>query len=175
MKKIEFGFSTATQGAAAQWEGIGIRKGLLLTDADYYGTINFEEDNYVVFKVTRDEYGRYPTLLGKFVLRKAIADVYPDGSGALILDTEEGNIEKQIAGYLNMETIRDKIASIDDVFKYLNGIGRGNKLFTLLETEQKIIATSVDHDLFEQKNEALKKCHETFSDLQLKLSGSKTY
>ena len=59
--------------------------------------------------------------------------------------------------------------------KYLNGIVRGNKLFTLLETEQKIIATSVDHDLFEQKNEALKKCHETFSDLQLKLSGSKIY
>ena len=39
MKKIEFGFANE-QNPRGSWEGIGIKPGLLLNEADYYGVVN---------------------------------------------------------------------------------------------------------------------------------------
>lgn len=39
-------------------------------------------------KILEDEYGRYPGLVGNFIVRSALADMYPDGSGIMYLDQE---------------------------------------------------------------------------------------
>ena len=76
MKKIEFGFANE-QNPRGSWEGIGIKPGLLLNEADYYGVVNVNRDSYIVAKVTKDDNNRYPQLLDKFIVRQAIADIYP--------------------------------------------------------------------------------------------------
>ena len=86
MKKIEFGFANDAEPKGS-WQGIGIKDGLLLTDAVYYGAISFNGNNFIVAKVDNDEYNRFPSLLDKFIVRDAVVDVYADGSNTLFLNS----------------------------------------------------------------------------------------
>ena len=99
MKKIEFGYANDYKPSGS-WQGLGIKEGLLLADAEYYGVVNYGRDSFIVAKVIEDKYGRYPQLLGNFIVRPAIADMYPDGSGILFLDQEQSGIGEQIEKYL---------------------------------------------------------------------------
>lgn len=163
MKKIEFGFANDRE-ATGQWQGIGIKEGLLLTDDEYYGAINYGRDSFIVAKVVKDEYGRYPELVDNFIVRPAIADIYPDGSGILYLDQEQSRIGEEIERYLN--SVKNRISDYNDILRYCDFVQRGNKLFNLIDDGDTIVATSIKHDIFEIKNTALKNCHHTFSNLQ---------
>lgn len=163
IKKIEFGYTNDYERTGS-WEGMGIKEGLLLTDAEYYGAINYGKDSFIVAKVVEDEYRRYPQLVGDFIVRPAIADIYPDGSGFLYLDQEQSRIGEEIERYLN--NIRDRISDYDDILRYCDFVQRGNRLFNLIDDSGKVTAISIRHDIFEIKNTALKNCHQTFSDLQ---------
>ena len=165
MKQIEFGFSNDLEPSGS-WEGIGIKQGVLLTDAAYYGAIEFNGDQFIVAKVEKDEYGRFPELVDNFIVRNAIADMYPDGSGTLLLDQEQSLEAQQIERFLNQPTIKGQIKSVNDIFAVCNGVQRGNRYFTLLESDPKLIATSITHEAFETKNSAIKRCHKTFSEMQ---------
>lgn len=166
MKTIEFGYSNDTNPKGS-WEGIGIKEGLMLTEADYYGVVKYEDNSYLIAKVKKDEYGRYQHLFNNFIVRPAIADLYPDGSGVIFLDQSESYQSKQLEEYLN--SIKDKINSIDDIFNYCDGIVQANKAFTYLTLDDRINSTSISHEEFEIKNNALKKCHMSFSELQLNI------
>lgn len=165
MKKIEFGYSNDLEPSGS-WEGIGIKQGVLLIDAAYYGAIEFNGDSFVVAKVEKDEYGRYPELVDNFIVRNAIADMYADGSGSLLLDQEKSMEATKIENLLNEPAIKSQINGINDILAVSNGIHRANKFFTILETEEKVVSTSITHNAFEAKNSALKRCHRTFSDMQ---------
>ena len=164
MKKIEFGFANE-QNPRGSWEGIGIKPGLLLNEADYYGVVNVNRDSYIVAKVTKDDNNRYPQLLDKFIVRQAIADIYPDGSGIIFLDQEQSNTASLLEEHLNNPEIKDRISSIEDVLKLSSGLALGARVFNLLTDGEKIITTSIKHEVFTKKNEALKYCHMSFSEL----------
>ena len=100
MKKIEFGYANEKEPKGS-WEGIGIKQGMLLTEADLYGFVKVGNNSYVVAKVTKDEYNRYQELLDKFLVRPALADLYPDGSGIIFLDQEQSLEAYQLEEYLN--------------------------------------------------------------------------
>lgn len=169
MKKIEFGYSN-DKGSNISWEGIGIKPGVLLLDADYYGAISTDAfHSYVVAKVTTDEYGNHPELLNNFIVRDAIADMYSDGSGNLILDQEQSLFAQQIEQYLNNGQVKDQIKDLDTILQ-INEINKANNFFSIIEMDKKIISTSIDHNVFQNKIDALQSCHKTFSDLQLSMS-----
>ena len=152
MRKIEFGYSNDlnTKGS---WQGIGINPEVFLTSANYYGTIAVGADCFVVSKVVEDEYGRYPELLNKFIVRDAIYDLYPDGSGTLMLDQEVSEYAKQLEETLNTSRIKYKIGTVNDIFKNVAGINKPNHSFELMENDMAkypIIATSVRHSVFEK-------------------------
>lgn len=165
MKKIEFGYSN-DDNPKGSWEGIGICNGEMLLDGSYYGVIGINGDNYIVSKITDLEMNsNVPQYSNNFVVRKAMCDVYKDGSAVLYLDQDKSSFTTNIEQYLNR--IKDKIFDIDDVIKYCKdfGIHRGNKLFSLLDDEPRIISTSIKHDVFEERNDAVKNCRLSFSEL----------
>ena len=154
MKKIEFGFANEDE-PRGQWEGIGIREGLLLTDATYYGAIAHNGD-----------------LVGKFVVIDALVDVYADASCTLFLNQEQSLTAKRAEMFLNDERVREKIANIEDVIRVCDGVRRANNFFKLIELDEKIIATSIRPDVFTEKSDAMKHCHNTFSDSQRMLNSN---
>lgn len=161
MKKIEFGYANDNKPSGL-WQGLGIKEGLLLADAEYYGAVNYENDSFIVAKVIDDKYGRYPQLLGNFIVRPAIADMYPDGSGILYLDQEQSAISQQIEKYLNIA--KSHINSYEDILKSCDFVQKGNRFFDLITSSDRIVATSIRHEVFEEKNNALKNCYNTFSN-----------
>lgn len=174
MKKIEFGFTNEAE-AKGPWQGIGIRDGLLLADAVYYGAISFNGNNFIVAKVDKDEYNRYPSLLDKFIVRDAIVDVYANGSNTLFLNQEVSWDAESIQMYINNEKIRERINSIDDVIRFCDGVHQASRLFKLVELDNSIMATSITNEAFTAKNEAIKNCRHTMSDMQRMLdSNNKT-
>lgn len=174
MKRIEFGFANDDEPKGS-WQGIGIRDGLLLTDAIYYGAVAdvADGDNYIVAKVDKDEYGRFPNLLGKFIVRDALVDVYADGSSTLFLNQEVSDLAKGLEAFLNNEMFLGEINSIDDVIRLT---GRAfipaSKSFKLVELDSKIVSTSITPEAFDVKNTAIKNCHKSFSDMQRSLEAN---
>lgn len=164
MKRIEFGFANE-DNPKGSWQGIGIEEGLMLTDAAYYGSIGYNGDNFIVAKVDKDEYGRYPSLLNKFIVRDAIVDVYADGSNILFLNKEVSHNARGIEEVLNNEKVSSRINSIQDVINFCDGISASSRLFCLAEMEKEITATSIKNDVFTEKNEAIKNCHQSLSDM----------
>ena len=174
MKKVEFGFSNDVDPKGS-WEGIGIKNGLLLTEADYYGCFNVADDTYMLAKVTNDEHNRYPELKDRFIVRPAIYDMYKDGSGFLMLDQEESVVSNKLETLFNNPHIKDKITTIQDIPKYCEGAKNAPicyKLIEMVPDEMKINATSITHISFDKKNEAIKACHSTISEMQNSLSES---
>lgn len=171
MKKIEFGFSN-DGNPTGSWEGIGIKEGLLLTDADYYGTIEYEGNNYIVTKVVDDQYNRYPQLLGKFIVRQALCDLYADGSANLMLNQEETPVTSLLENYLNSMQVKDNINSIEDILNYVNGVHQSPRSFRLIELDDIIKAVSIIPEVFEAKNTAINSCTMSVSELKISLSNS---
>lgn len=174
MKKIEFGFANDIEPKGS-WEGIGIKPGFMLTEADFYGFIEYNGNNYMIAKVTKDDYNRYPHLVDQFIARESIADLYPDGSGIIFLDQEESMITKQLESYLNAPIIKEKITGFDDIIKLCSGVNRANLAFSFLTVDNSFITTSITHETFERKKSALKSCHNSFSQLQEKMMMSNNY
>ena len=173
MKKIEFGFSNDLNPTGS-FQGIGIRPGLMLLEADYYGAISYEDENYVVAKVTEDAYNRYPDLLNNFIVRRALCDLYAYGSCVLYLDQNESETTKRLETILNDSRIKEYINSPEVLFKISNGINKAPNSFMLAELGEKVIATSILTQEFDKKNDAIKSCRNPISELQISLNNNYT-
>ena len=170
MKKIEFGFSNDAV-PTGQWEGIGIAPGLILTDAEYYGSFSIDGYNFIVAKPTSDEYGNYPDMVGKFIVREALVDLYADGSSNVFLNQDvssgvEGRFGELLDRAAQSGTIKSGEDFIIDVARIAIPNAHGtSKAFKLAEMDERIIATSITPEAFKAKKEALKNCHQSFSQL----------
>lgn len=171
MKKIEFGFSNDANPTGSH-AGMGIKPGLLLCDADYYGSIEFEGDYYIIAKVVEDKYNRFPQLLDNFIVRQALCDLFADGSAVLMLNQEESEITKMLENCLNNSQIKNKISTIEDIISLVPGLHRSSDAFILAELgyNGRIVSTSILPEAFERKNSAIKSCHRPISFLQEELN-----
>lgn len=170
MKKIEFGFANDVDPKGS-WQGIGIKEGLLLHDAIYYGSFSYRGNNYIVAKVDKDEYGRFSNLLNKFIVRDALVDVYADGSNTLFLNQEVSQMAQTFEANLNRENVIDRIKDINDIID-LCCVHQPSKLFKLVESDDRIVATSITDTAFTNKNEAIKNCRRSLSDMQIMLDSN---
>ena len=164
MKAIEFGYDNSIEPTGS-YEGIGIRPGLMLCDAQYIGTIMYEGNHYMIAKAIKDTNGNYPELLGKFVVREALYDVYPDGSGVYMIEQEENETANNIATFLNNPAINDKIDTVEDVYDYISEARPALRIFKLAEIDDIILCTAITSEAFEIKNNAIKNCHASFSQI----------
>ncbi len=169
MRSVHLGYSNEMMPTGSA-EGLGIKPGLMLISADYYGAFNYEDNTYVVMKVISDEYNRFPHLLNKFIVRESIYDLYVDGSGNLYLNQEETDITNMFERYLNSPEIKDKITGTPSMVPLFNGVYIPPKSYSLLELgpeEYYVSAVSILPEVFDRKKNELKRCRSnTFSDLQ---------
>ena len=150
MKKIEFGFANEKKPTGS-WQGTGINEQLAVTDAEYYGAVKFDGNSYIIAKVTEDRYGHWPNLVGKFIVRPAVANVYDDGSGIMFLDQEQSLRGRQIENFLNNPQFKDKIRNLDDIVNFIkNGISKNNEPFDACTIMDSYVATSIKHEEFEK-------------------------
>lgn len=167
MKKIEFGYSNDANPTGSH-EGIGIKPGLFLWVADYYGSVEFEGDYYVVAKVVDGKSNNCPKLLDNFIVRQALCDLFADGSTILMLNQEESEITKMLENRLNNSQIKNEISTIEDIISLVPGLHRSSDAFILAELgyNGRIVSTSILPEAFERKNSAIKSCHRPISSLQ---------
>lgn len=185
MQKMEFGYSN-DENPKGSHEGIGLRPGLMLTEADYLGAVRMDGDQFVVVKVTEDEYNRYPELLGKFLVIPAIADLYPDGSGNIFLSQEGNEISEHLEMFLNRSAYKDSFTSVDDFVGAISGLYRADRSFSILTDSNyygnNITATAILPEAFERKKNALDHCQGSFSslsqqimDMNMDMDNSRSY
>lgn len=177
MKKIKFGYNNHPNGIS-RWEGMGISPSLFLTEAEYYGAVNYEGDSYIVSKVTKDEYGRFPHLVGKFIVRPAIAKIFADRSGFILLDQEESPISKLYEAILNESQIRENISDINGVLKNCYDAQKAASSFDeiiLAHTIDDVFyVTSIPHMVFEEQKQTLKNYGDYFSQIPEELLGGRS-
>lgn len=171
MKKVKFGRADSEYPMPG-WEKLALSDQKKIFHAECYGFVEDNFNSYIVAKTYDDDESLSPELLGKFIVRPAIADMYKDGSGMIYLDQEESLVSQRLETYLNHSKIRDKIKSIDDVSFWCDGICKtSNKVFKFLTMDSDtIMTTSIIHEAFERKKKALEECRGSFSDLQYELN-----
>lgn len=156
MLKIRFGFADSMNNFQGQ-KGIGIKDGVLLTYADYYGIINYSGSDYLVAKATEDESNNCPELVGNFIVRPATLHQYNDGSEELVLNQEEDNQSKELEERLNNPVKKEIITSKDDIIGIDPSIEEGSFSADYLALGNEISATSISDEAFKREVEEMKK------------------
>ena len=152
MKKIYFGH-TNEKNPTGSWDKIGIDPNTPIMEGEYICTVKYENDSYLIAKADN-----------KIIVRPALADMYPDGSGNIFLNQQPSLISQFLEKHLNNNYI--KIKTINDILAICNNTYPADRIFTFLTMEDDIITTSITPEEFELKNTAIKNCHLSFSDLQ---------
>jgi len=170
MKKIEFGYSNSSNPTGS-WEGIGISNDLLIQEAEYFGALSYEGNTYIFAKNIVDD-DISPNNTDSFMVRDALVDMFADGSGIIMLNQEKSFVSQQFEEYLNKAEIKARVKSIDDIMNLVRGLGHPPKSFKIMEMDYEnnsMLATSLAPEVFEKKNEAIKNCQSSFSDIQMQL------
>lgn len=162
MKKIEFGFDN-NLNPTGSWQGIGINPKVMLLDAKYIGSISIEGNNYIITK-TINQTRNYQENM--FLVRNALVDLFPSGSGILYLSQNENEITNGLENLLNNPNVKDKIITVEDVLRVCSAANYSMPSFRIIESSPKIIATSILPEVFEEKNNAINNCHKTFTQIQ---------
>ena len=162
MKKIEFGFDN-NLNPTGSWQGIGINPKVMLLDAEYIGSISIEGNNYIITK-TINQTRNYQENM--FLVRNALVDLFPSGSGILYLSQNENEITNGLENLLNNPNVKDKIITVEDVLRVCSSANYSMPSFRIIESSPKIIATSILPEVFEEKNNAINNCHKTFTQIQ---------
>lgn len=167
MKKIDFGYNNGNY-PINMWEGCGIKNGIFLQEADYYGSVEIDGDYYVIAKVTNSQFNACPQLLNQFIVRQALCDVFADGSCIIRLNQDETTLTKQLEKVLNNTQVKERITKIEDVIDLSDKIKRSSNLFYLAELSYgNIYSISMLSDEFEKMNTARKKSDKTFLAMQV--------
>ena len=164
-KMIRFGFSN-DKNPSGSWEGIGIKQDMLLTDAEYYGIVRCGDENFMVAKVVEDEFNRFPELVNGFIVRRALAEFYPDGSSTLYLDQSTSHFTNKLEELLNSNKIKDNIQKSSDIVELIDGISSPNKIYSLLDLDEELSSTSILHEEFDAKADRLRRAHDSIAGMQ---------
>lgn len=162
MKKIEFGFDN-NLNPTGSWQGIGINPKVMLLDAEYIGSISIEGNNYIITKTVNQTRNYQENM---FLVRNALVDLFPSGSGILYLSQNENEITNGLENLLNNPNVKDKIITVEDVLRVCSAANYSMPSFRIIESSPKIIATSILPEVFEEKNNAINNCHKTFTQIQ---------
>lgn len=164
MKKIEFGFDD-TYNPTGSWKGLGIVNGSFLTEATYIGSLRYKNNNFIIAKIEEDKSNRYANWVNKFIVRDAIVDIFADGSTILYLDQEQSELAIQMENKINDPYLTDRITDLDSVLANLNNVHRTNAAFKLAESASSLLATTILHEVFEEKKQAIISCQRPMSEL----------
>lgn len=172
MKSVHFG-SENSSNPTGMHENIGVGEGNnIIVKGDFIGVINIGDNNYLVARTTM---AFNDDQVGKITVRRAIADIYPDGSGILYLDQLHSNDCKKLEELLNSnraQTLLNEGKCVTDICD----AHMPDRCFDMLTSEQylgqyaDIVATAIRHEVFEKKKADINGRKDTFSNLQRKIN-----
>ena len=171
MKKVSFGFSNS-MNPTGSFEGIGFgmvegSKAIGPTQGELIDVINIGDENYLVTKVTM-AFGNDPRFLDKVVARRALADVYADGSAILYVDQTPNNQSVMIEQILNNPTNAARLASGMEACDLCGGRKASFAFECALRRDIQSVdasVTAITHEAFEKKNNLINRCHSSVSDM----------
>ena len=159
MKKIDFG-REESNNPKGSFEKIGTDDGVI--SAELLDIIGVEGNNYLITKII-DDYNKNNE--GTIYVKEAIVDLYADGSTVTFVNNGNKEMCKAIQNTLNSYQITELIKSGN---KIRNIIGNSfvPRSFDLIALSDMILVTEINEDIFEEKKELIKKCHNTISSMQ---------
>jgi hypothetical protein len=171
MKIIEFGFNDSDNPSCARL-GIGMDcSSTGIVDGKLIGFVCTGEENYLVTKAIKC-FKNNGDLEGKIDVRRAVADIFKDGSGTLFLDQKHDINCQKLEKLLNVPSIKDKIengVSLDDICRYANIYNEKTDFsYNCATNEDKIFATAIKHNEFNKKKYLIDNCRDSFSQLAYK-------
>ena len=164
MKKVDFGFANDSIPNGT-FEGIGLSgdaRGPV--SGEFIDVIRIDNCDYLITKIT-DTFGNSEHEIGKIDVRRAFADLFPDGSSVMYLDQEHSHSCLSLEQLLNSEKAKELMERGMSVKDICNG--RNAPLSFLGATYGNLImATAIRHEVFEEKIKLASRCHTSFSEMQ---------
>ena len=163
-KIVSFGFDSSPN-PTGQFEAPGLNEHKTIGPirGEFLGFIGYNGENYLVSKVieTYDSEDQ----IGKIDVRRALADIYPDGYGKLYLDSAHTLGCRTFERILNSERTKDKLdrgISLDKIVPD-NSFPFAFNCVTQLDYFN---AIGISHEAFERKKALINGNYKTFSQLQ---------
>ncbi len=175
MKKIDFGFDTS-KTPHGSFEGIGLGmqengKNVGPVGGDFIDVITIDGDDYLVTKVNMAFFND-PKYIGRIDVRRALVDMYPDGSGIVYLDQADSYKRQGLEAFLNQEQNKQRIDSGIPLREIVNNCAVKPIYRSVLNTGYETVsasATAISHEVFEEKKELIDHCHYSVSEMMAQL------
>lgn len=176
MKILHFGYDRSSHPYGTfDEEGLGLKEnGKLVgpTHGELICVIKLYNDNYIVYKVIK-AFNNDERYIGKYEVRRAIADLYSNGTGVLYIDKKKDYNSERLEAIINFDDFQNRLAAGEDFIKILDILPSNNYAFDgvlkMKDENECINVSTIDHDVFEYKNNLLKACLSSMSDMQEKI------
>ena len=171
MKIVKYGYENS-QNPTGSFEGIGFNmrengKCVGPVTGEYLGVVRISSDDYLIAR-TKEAFANDENYVGNTCVRRALADLYPDGSGILFIDQETDHMCRQLERLFDHEKTRELMDSGIDA-KRICGGDIPPFAFECVTRGDKVFATAIEHDAFEEKRALISRCHNSFSNLEKEL------
>ena len=176
MKILHFGYDRSSHPYGTfEQEGLGLKENGKLVGPTYgelIDVINLYNENYIIYKVI-NAFNNDERYIGKYEVRRAIADLYANGTGVLYIDKKKDYNSEKLETIINYDDFQNRLANGEDFIKILDVLPSDNYAFDgvlkMKDENECINVCTIDHDVFEYKNSLLKKCLSSMSDMQEKI------
>lgn len=165
--EVHFGYDSSNHPTGGH-EGMGClgEKATGPINGDFIDFICLDSENYLITKIT-SAFPDSQHKVSKYDVRRALVDVFADGSAVLYLDGVQDYKCQQIETVLNMEKTKvmlEKGWTIREICE----AGFSPDGFNATKGEV-ILATSIKHDVFEKKKNLIANCRKSISEMQQEL------
>lgn len=163
MKKIDFGYNTASQPNGT-FEGIGISPNGWIVGGELVDLVSYENQDYLISKVTQ-VFSGHEDLVGTIDVRRIIADLYRDGSGNLyVTDQKDYNCEvlRQI---MERPNVKEQIEQGISLVELSSGVNPPSDSIKMLTSGPDLSVVGIKPEVFEQKRKLLQESSRSFSDM----------
>jgi len=163
-KMVDFGYDNSMKPFGSN-EGIGLgTKAVGPVGGEFLDVVNYHDNFYLITRIT-DAFKGSEQYIGKIDVRRALVDLFPDGSGILYIDQNQSQDCRNLTIALNSPELNNalkKNARIRDILS----TGGVPFSFSCVTRGSRIIATAIKHEVFEKKNNLINSCSKPFSDMQ---------
>lgn len=143
MSKIKYRYDISDAPVpTGQGNGIAEEIGCPI-EADFLGIIKHNGEDYLVSRTIKT-LGDNDSI-GKVTVRRATAEIYPDGTGSIFLDINENEITKTMEEGLSTTFVNEN--SLTNIINHrYDGV-----INDMLQKENELLATSIRTDVFNEK------------------------
>lgn len=167
MKKVEFGYANESNPRGS-FEGIGLAEGAKgAVAAEFVDVMRMNGRDYLITKIT-EAFRNSEQEIGRFDVRRALVDLFPDGSSIMFLDQLHSSDCIDLEELLNSDkakNLMERGVSVKDIC----GAGNAPASFVIATHADLVLATAIRHEVFEEKMALLSRCRGSFTDMRMEL------